>query len=415
MALKNLLEKFTNKEAPAEHFFALNLNDETVKAAVWTVKEGQTQVVNLGKGAKWDGKNQESLLKAADQSLSQASQELKLGPNGVIFGLPDTWVDKDAVSSEKKPWLKYLCDELELKPLGFVVTDTAIMAYLKIEEGTPISAILIQLSSSEINLTLVKLGKIIGSQLVGRSGDLGADVEEGLSRFDKVDALPARILLYNGGGDFEEDKQQLLSYDWEEKLPFIHFPKVESLSSEITVRAVALAGGSEVAKSIGIEVKTRPEADTAETLGFVAGEDAAKTATKPEPRPEADQPLAEEPLPKIKVNLEPIWEKLRTITSVFSKLPRSRLPLILGGGFMVLLVGLFLLYWYVPKASLALYLEPQVVNQELELSLDPEANTVAVGSNVLPVQLVENFLVLEAVDLCCFTLIPKFSQKLEKN
>ena len=389
MALKNLLEKFTTKEAPAEHFFALNLSDETVKAAVWTVKEGQTQVVNLGKGAKWDGKNQESLLKAADQSLSQASQELKPGPNGVIFGLPDTWVDKDAVSSEKKPWLKYLCDELELKPLGFVVTDTAIMAYLKIEEGTPISAILIQLSSSEINLTLVKLGKIIGSQLVGRSGDLGADVEEGLSRFDKVDALPARILLYNGGGDFEEDKQQLLSYDWEEKLPFIHFPKVESLSSEITVRAVALAGGSEVAKSIGIEVKTRPEADTAETLGFVAGEDAAKTATKPEPRPEADQPLAEEPLPKIKVNLEPIWEKLRTITSVFSKLPRSRLPLILGGGFMVLLVGLFLLYWYVPKASLALYLEPQVVNQELELSLDPEANTVAVGSNVLPVQLVE--------------------------
>ena len=362
MALKNLLEKFTTKEAPAEHFFALNLSDETVKAAVWTVKEGQTQVVNLGKGAKWDGKNQESLLKAADQSLSQASQELKPGPNGVIFGLPDTWVDKDAVSSEKKPWLKYLCDELELKPLGFVVTDTAIMAYLKIEEGTPISAILIQLSSSEINLTLVKLGKIIGSQLVGRSGDLGADVEEGLSRFDKVDALPARILLYNGGGDFEEDKQQLLSYDWEEKLPFIHFPKVESLSSEITVRAVALAGGSEVAKSIGIEVKTRPE---------------------------ADQPLAEEPLPKIKVNLEPIWEKLRTITSVFSKLPRSRLPLILGGGFMVLLVGLFLLYWYVPKASLALYLEPQVVNQELELSLDPEANTVVVGSNVLPVQLVE--------------------------
>ncbi len=394
MALKNLLEKFTTKEAPAEHFFALNLSDETVRAAVWTVKEGQTQVVNLGKGAKWDGKNQESLLKAADQSLSQASQELKPEPNGVIFGLPDTWTEKEAINPDKKTYLKLLCEELALKPLGFVVTDTAIMAYLKIEEGTPISAILIQLSSSEINLTLVKLGKIIGSQLVGRSGDLGADVEEGLSRFDKVDALPARIILYNGGGDFEEDKQQLLSYDWEDKLPFIHFPKVESLSSEITVRAVALAGGSEVAQSLGIEVKTEKQskADTAETLGFVVGEDAAKTETKPEPEPEPQpQPEPELPAakPKLKLNFAPMLTVLKKLKTVLGKLPSSRLPVILAGGFAALLIGLFLLYWYVPKASVALYLEPQVVNQELELTLDPQASSVAAGSATLPVQLAE--------------------------
>lgn len=391
MALKNLLAKFTNKEVPAEHFFALNLSEETVRAAVWTVKEGQTQVVNLGKSESWDGKTKEGLLKAADQSLSQASEGVRPEPNGVIFGLPETWADKDAINQEKKAQLKYLCDELALKPLGFVVTDTAIIAYLKIEEGTPISAILIQLTSSEINLTLVKLGKIIGSQLVGRSGDLGADVEEGLSRFEKVDALPARIILYNGGGDFEEDKQQLLSYDWEEKLPFIHFPKVESLSSEITVRAVALSGGSEVAQSLGIEVKIRPEADgplaqetTAETLGFVVGEDVAKTKSRPEPEFEPE-PVAT-PGPKFKANLEPLWEK---ITTAVSKLPRSRLPVILGGGLAVLLIGLSLLYWYIPKASVVLYLEPQVVNQELELILDPEASSVAAGSNVLPVKLVE--------------------------
>lgn len=375
------LKKFTTKEVPAEHFFALNLSEETVRAAVWTVAAGQTRVVNLGKSEPWDGKTKESLLKAADQSLSQASEGVRPEPNGVIFGLPETWAEKDAINQEKKADLKLLCEELALKPLGFVVTDAAIIAYLKIEEGTPISAILLQLNSSEINLTLVKLGKISGSQLVGRSGDLGADVEEGLSRFDQLDALPARIILYNGKGDFEEDKQQLLSYDWEDKLPFIHFPKVESLSSEITVRAVALAGGSEVAQSLGIEIKTRPEADTAETLGFVAGEDVAKTEaqpeSEPEPQPEADQSLAEKPKPKFK------------IITLFSKLPRSRLPVLFGGGFTALLIGLFLLYWHVPKASVVLYLEPQLVNQALELTFDPEATTVAAGSNVLPVTLVE--------------------------
>jgi len=380
------LKRFTTKEIPVEHFFALNISDETVHAAVWMVKEGQTQAVNLGKSTKWDGQNQESLLKAADQSLSQASEGVYPEPNGVIFGLPETWTEKEGINQGKKAYLKLLCEELVLKPLGFVVTDTAIMVYLRIEEGTPISAILVQLNSSEINLTLVKLGKIIGSQLVGRSEDLGADVEEGLSRFEKIEALPARIILYNGGGDFEEDKQQLLSYDWEDKLPFIHFPKVESLSSEITVRAVALAGGSEVAKSLGLEIvvpKEKTEASI-DSLGFVAGEDVAKTEPKPEPKLE---PVVVKP--KLKLNFSPGLEVLRKLKTVVGKLPRSRLPLIFGCGLAILLIGLVWLYWNIPKASVVLYLEPQIVNQELELTLDPKAASVAADNPTLPVQLAE--------------------------
>lgn len=377
------LKKFTSQEPKPEQFFALNLSEEKVQAAVWTVKDGRTEIVKLGSSEAWDGKTKEELLKAADQSLTQASAGLKPEPSGVIFGLPDTWIEKETITNEKKPWLKYLCDELELKPLGFVVTDTAIIAYLKIEEGTPISAILIQLNSSEINLTLVKLGKIIGSQLVGRSGDLGADVEEGLSRFDKIDALPARIVLYNGGGDFEEDKQQLLSFEWEDKLPFIHFPKVESLRSEITIKAVALAGGGEAAQALGIEIKG-PEAvkeNTAETLGFVANVDVAEVVEeKPKLKPEPESKSK----PKIKLNFQPYLEKLKII---LSKLPRSRLPVLLGGGLIGLIVLLFLLYWYLPKAKVVFYLESQVVNQALELVLDPEATTVTAGSSVLPVQM----------------------------
>lgn len=378
------LKKFTTKEKPVEYFFALNLSEETIRAAAWTVKEGKTQAVQLGEAVKWDGQDKDSLLKAADRSLSQASEGLRPEPNGVIFGLPETWVEKDAINQEKKIYLKLLCEELALKPLGFVVTDTAIIAYLKIEEGMPISAILMQLSSSEINLTLVKMGKIIGSQLVGRSGDLGADAEEGLSRFEKVDAFPARIILYNGGGDFEESKQQLLSYDWEEKLPFIHFPKVESLSSEVTVRAVALAGGSEVAQSLGIEVKVqaRPEAETAETLGFVTGEDAAAAAVKEEV-PETE-PTTEKP----KIKIQPLVDKLKKIKI---RLPRfgGRWPLAAGSGLAAAAILLVLLYWNVPKASVVLYLEPQLVKQELEITLDPQAHTLTADSYVLPVQLAE--------------------------
>ena len=52
-----------------------------------------------------------------------------------------------------------------------------------------------------------------------------------------------------------------------------------------------------------------------------------------------------------------------------------------------LAILLFALYWYLPKAKVVFYLEPQVVNQALELTLDAEATTAAAGSSVLPVQL----------------------------
>jgi hypothetical protein len=348
-----------------EYFFALNLSEETVRAAVWQVNQRQTELVQLGKAASWDGQDKDSLLKAADTTLSSASEKLQPEPNGVIFGLPDSWADQETINPDKKILIKYLCTELGLKPLGFVVTSAAIIASLKQQEGTPLSAVLIQLSNGEINLTLVKLGRILGSQLVGRSGDLGADVEEGLSRFDRVEALPARIILYDGGGDFEENKQQLLSYDWEDKLPFIHFPKVEVFTSEMTVKAVALIGGSEAAQAQGWEIGI-------ETLGFVRGEDAAGKET----------PVL---AAKKRFDWQPFLTKIKNI-----KLPRfdfgRRRPAAAAGGLVIAVVGLLLLYWNLPQAKVVLYLEPQLVSETLELTLDPEVSSLDPESQILPVQ-----------------------------
>jgi hypothetical protein len=311
--------------------------------------------------------------------------------------------------------------------LGYVVTDTAVIQYLKIEEGTPPSAIFLQISSGELNLTLVKLGKILGTHLVGRSEDLGADVEEALSRFDKVDTLPARMILYNSKQDFEENKQQLMSYDWEEKLPFIHFPKVEVLSEETSIKAVALAGGSEVAKSLGFAIKPpkkkepEPEKEskaiTAESLGFVAGKDIAKLKSTAvpltaEPTPSSAEPerLAEtepketvEPqsteskllagqlqftLQSIKQRFKPGLTKLKSFLQLKGKDRPQKLTLI-AVGFGIILIAIFAAYWYLPKAKVTIFVEPKTVDEDLTLTIDPKASILNSEDGILPGNSVE--------------------------
>jgi len=436
MELKNLLTKLKHKPEAPEHFFALELSDDVIKSAVWTVVDGHTKVVKIGSTESWDGQDQEALLKVVDQSISQALNNVSPEPSGVVFGLPESWLDKNDINADKKKLLKKLCQELELKPLGFVVTDTAVIQYLRIEEGTPPSAIFLQISSGELNIALVKLGKVIGTQLVGRSEDLGSDAEEGLSRFDKIDTLPARMILYNGKHDFEEDKQQLISYDWEEKLPFIHFPKVEILPPDASIKAVALAGGSEVAKSLGFTIKppkkkepqsveeeppsskeskqkpSSTEPASAASLGFI-DQDIAEKQTPPEPEspepeevfepktaePESAEALSSPPtstpplsqkaqglLQSIKQGLNPGLAKLKSLLKLKD---RPQTLTLVAAGIGLLFIGLLTAYWRLPKAKVTIFVEPKTIDEDVELTIDPDATILDPETGIIPGDSVE--------------------------
>ncbi len=333
MEIKNLFNKFKAKQDLPEQFFALELSDDTIKSAVWTVLDGHTKVVKIGSIKSWDGKNSNLLIEKIDQSISDASENLDPEPSGVVFGLPEPWLEKENISNDKKALLKKICTDLDLKPLGFVNTDTAVIQYMKIDEGTPPSAIFLRLSAAELNLSLVKLGKILGTELVGRSGDLGPDVEEGLSRFKKIDTLPSRMILYNGQLDFEEDKQQLISYDWEEKFPFIHFPKVEVLPNDASIKAIALAGGSEVAKSLGFDIKPPPVKEGGSKTLPAASADPDEVGTSSEPKAkESPQPLDEPTAKSLGFSSKDVAESIKADTNnLGANAPKSTESLPLQG------------------------------------------------------------------------------------
>jgi hypothetical protein len=256
MDLPNLLHKIKAPPENLPRFLAIEIGPANVKTAVWQVDGEQTEVVSLGVPRSFAGEDENEFLEAIDESLSHALADISPEPNQVIFGLPETWVSGEGIAESKKPLLKKICKALALKPVGFVVTTEAVIHYLRDTEGGPPSAVLVNVQAKELVVSLIMLGKLQGSQVVGRSNKIAADVEEGLARFPRDESLPSRIILYDGEADLEAVKQDLISHEWLRKLKFLHFPKIETLKENDSIEAVAVAGGAEVAKSLGLANET---------------------------------------------------------------------------------------------------------------------------------------------------------------
>ena len=239
-----------NKKPTAELFLAVEIHESMIKSAVWQVEDETPSITALGSYELWD--SEDSLVNGVDASLSEAIRGLASEPDRVIFGLPDSWLADNRIHPTKQKIIKRLINDLGLKAIGMVTITEAIVSHLKTQEGVPPTAILLEIYPSKVIVSLVNLGEIQAQEEVGRSDDLARDVEEGLARFD-AEKLPARFILTNGS-DLENEEQQIIGYPWTEKLPFIHIPKVQVLPIDFSIRAIALSGGTEAAKSIGVDV-----------------------------------------------------------------------------------------------------------------------------------------------------------------
>lgn len=377
-----------------EYLFALEIDHSLLKSAVWGVFNDKPQVLAVGSPVPWDDQTGPSLLAAADQSLSDATNRLdpqgKVSPSKVILGIPPDWLESDKILPAKLQLLKHLSHELSLNIVGYVVTPEAAVKFLQTLDGVPPTAILLGFWPHHLEVTLVRLGKIDAIHEVSRSSKVVDDVVEGLTRFPHVDMLPSRILLYDSGLNLEDLRQQLLAHPWQAPqthLPFLHFPKIETLPSDFTIRSIALAGGSEVARAIGLlpdPVPTAspatssppPQTSSATDLGFSETDtpEVIEPFNSPELQPQPESPQT--PAPSV----------LQKTVHKFS-LPNFRLlPLVIIIILAALSVGSFTAFWYLPRATVTLHLTPKPLNSQFDLVADTSISNVDTVASRLPAQ-----------------------------
>ncbi len=436
MDIKSFLPGKEKKEKE-KYYWALLIEPDWVQAGIWSIVDGKAKVVSSSPPAAW--KLEEELIQATDAALSSSVQNLSEDvkePSKTVFGVISSWVEEGEIKQEYLEIIKKVCSNLSLEPVGFVVLSEAISHLIKKEEGSPLSAVVLGVSEQNIELSIFKLGNLIGTSQVARSVSVVDDVAEGLARFSDGEPMPSRFLLYNGKeGDLEEVRQSLVKGNWEdfEKIKFLHPPKIETIIPEKKVSAVVLAGASEIAdvsvladddKGRGFDEETEREetsnvsVDTkeisAEELGFVLGKDVMQEEEEdfPEVHQEVavEEPLAsDEPSPSVVASeqdvkkkaslfnkkpsfalLNKIKTKITGLKTRVVKKPQSRTgagkkPFVIGAVlFIVVLLGGFLLYWYYPKATVTIYVSAQELNEKIEISVDPDLDNPNFSEKVLP-------------------------------
>lgn len=423
-----------SEKVEPKKFLALILTDEVVQAAVWNVVGGLTEIVAIGTPVEWDGDTGTTteLVTAVDATISSAVEGLGDEPDNVILGIPNTWVDKNGVLGVKRDFIAKIRKELDLVAIGYVVISESILSYLKIQEGTPTTSILIQVSRDELTLLLVRLGRIEAVENIGRSDDVVEDVIEGITRFKVADNLPSRIILFNSMHNLDEIIQNLLSVDWPAQFNFLHIPKIESLTKDIAIRALAVAGGSEVAKSLGIPVtKTIPaqaseenkteeiqeeveeesrgaekEANdllSAEEIGFTDASKSAKHGKVDFIDPDDEPPATFSSHERGKSDESP--ENQITDKKIPFVLPKIHFPKIsfpkfahnlssskpiwwyLGGGLALLALLAFYLIWILPSAVVTVNVSPKNIDEKVDLTLSSTETSINFADKIVPAQI----------------------------
>lgn len=251
MALPNFLG---GKKSPDKRMLALDIGSEVVTASVWSTAGGHVKVLKISSAIEWQEGRLEELAEAADVALEELGKDAT-EIDDVILGLQEDWIEQDHVITAKKPLLKNLSEQLKLKPVGFVVTHEALVAYLRELEGSPLNAVCIESTTAQFSVFVVKAGIKSATITVGRSENISADLSEAFSRM-KLDAYPSRIILFSARAkpeELDQEKQNLLAFDWKKSFPFLHIPKVETLPHNILSTAICIAGGAEIARAGAVE------------------------------------------------------------------------------------------------------------------------------------------------------------------
>lgn len=426
---------FRPKKPQKELYLSLLLSHSHVGACVWSMDVDGALHVAASESKKLKINTWEDRIEIADELIEKLSEHAGTDAiHQVVFGLSkDMLTPSEDIEKGVKIELKKMSTMLDLRPVGFVNIDTAVVFQIKHDEGVPPSVILLHVQGDEMLMSLFRVGTCVGTRTITKTEFIVEDVETAIKSFSDIEVLPSRMLLF--GDDtvtLETIQSQLLTHQWPNRVNFLHYPKIDVMPLEDVVRAVALAGSSELASAMGIDVEepeATPSHEPASPAGRAsAGEKTVVAQTPPSseekelsPESTIEELVAEEKSQETKDVVEEIDEEFNKLEEIeitpedanvvsvspevlgfgkkqkihiqLPKLPNiPKLPKIPIHGIafpfgiiaILAIVVLGFLYYFLPKVTITVGVIPQVITKEKAITISSTATVVDGEKFIVP-------------------------------
>lgn len=247
-----LLQKKISPSESHQLFLAILLLESSVQAVLWTVANGQIKI--LEKSDQRSYTNDNDCLIKIDLVLQELGPQSE-GIDEVIFVFEPEWVINGDIIKLKKPLLKKITTDLSLKPLGFVILTEALGEHF-VKANANESLLLVYLSPANLNLALFRNGSLVSGVRFGQSGQITADLAEGLARLSKKikqanKLFPGKIYLSSlnlSAEQLEEKQQQLITHQWQDNY-FAQTPMIEIFPAPRLFQVAVLEAGRVVAQA----------------------------------------------------------------------------------------------------------------------------------------------------------------------
>lgn len=166
MDLPNLFSS-SNKVKTEQLVLFVVLSDVKVQTVLIELSTSGVSILDKSKEFEYEGLT--NCVEQTDLALQQLNEKSEK-VSQTIFAVNTSWVKDGEVIDEKKPVVKKLSDDLNLKPLGFIDVNES-LAHQQLNENALFSGIIVVFTKTELVFTLIYQGKVRQTEVVGSSID----------------------------------------------------------------------------------------------------------------------------------------------------------------------------------------------------------------------------------------------------
>jgi len=321
------------KKDSQEKYLGLFLKEE--EGILMVMQKVNSEMVMIEKERFNYSNGWENLSEDIDDLLFRLEKKIGSQISKTIFFVYSHLVD-EKIGDIKKLYLqkiKEFSKNLELEPIGYIECYEAVLAYLEKKEEVPLTALILELDTTEFTLFIYKGGKLSHKKNISRTDNLIDDLTKELEEYKGRQMLPARIILYNSK-DLDQEATKIISHRWGEEY-FVQIPRINIIKEEeINVALI---------KIFNEQIGGKTVQENQKVMGFVINEDVEEKKTVAK-------------------------NHLLLAKQLIGKIPKIKYWTPIIGAFMIIF-SLFLNEYFFHQADLLIYLPFYTVKKELILDI----------------------------------------------